>query len=163
MNPSPRVFNLPPAVSQLVSARNALRNHYRATGLTFTLDGKIVGDIGEAIAHEIFGIKLTSKRLEGIDGHSVDGSSIQVKATGTDKGGPAFRRIDEGNRADFLLFFRLDFESGKVEVAFNGPERLALAELPDGWKGQRALTLNQIRKADAKVRDEDRLPVIGAI
>ena len=45
-------------------ARDAVRHHYRGVlaymgsghGLQFTLDGNLVGDIGEAIAGELFGV-----------------------------------------------------------------------------------------------------------
>ena len=59
-------FKLPPAIATLVDARNSVREHYetvlRSQGsnveLKFTLDGNLVGDIGEAIATELFGVKL---------------------------------------------------------------------------------------------------------
>lgn len=76
----PTSFYLPPVVTELLSARNRLRDHYRSAGLTFTLDGNLVGDIGEAIAAELFGITLSARNGTGIDGHAPDGRSVQVKA-----------------------------------------------------------------------------------
>jgi hypothetical protein len=107
-------FSLPPAIAVLLEARNSLRKHYEAVlrkqnsdvELKFTLDGNLVGDIGEAIAVELFGIKLVeTKSTEGIDGYAPDGhTTVQVKATGT-KRGAAFRKTD--TRADHLLFLGL--------------------------------------------------------
>lgn len=62
-------FPLPPAIASLIAARNALRSHYReilvARGstveLSFTLDGNLVGDIGEAL----FGRWITLFRNRG--------------------------------------------------------------------------------------------------
>lgn len=147
-------FTLPDEVRALLAARNKLRDHYGQAGLRFTLDGNLVGDIGEAIAAEIFGLKLTPRCGPGIDGHAPDGRSVQVKASGTQRG-PAFRCLE--NRADHLLFFNLDFERCVGRVTFNGPEHIALNFLPDLWQGQRSLTHQQIRKADTLVTYETRL------
>ena len=162
------IFSLPPQIRELVEARNRLREHYRSVlesqradaTLSFTLDGNLVGDIGEAIAVELFGIRLVEqKSYEGIDGFAPDGrTTVQVKATGT-KRGPAFRQTE--TRADHLLFFDLDFEKLSGEVVFNGPEHLAVAKLPPTFSGQRSLTPGQIRAVDLMVQTDQRLPLIS--
>jgi len=72
-------FDLPDAIRTLVLARNEVRDHYRRVlhaqdhevDLHFTLDGNLIGDIGEAIAVELFGIRLVeAKSTEGIDGYA---------------------------------------------------------------------------------------------
>ncbi|MFA4892471.1 hypothetical protein [Brevundimonas sp.] len=147
------LFDLPPLLEPLVEARNRLRNHYQAAGLTFTFDGKLVGDLGEAIAAEVFGLKLKSG--PGIDGHAPDGRSVQVKTSTTGRG-PAYRRVD--TTAQHLLFFQLDLEARKAAVVFNGPEHIALACLPDTWDGrQRMISLPRLKAANALVRDDERL------
>jgi len=54
-----------------------VRDHYQQilgsqgsdARLEFTLDGNLVGDIGEALAAQLFGIRLVhAKATEGIDG-----------------------------------------------------------------------------------------------
>lgn len=152
--PYRRDFSLPPVVAGLVTARNKLREHFRSAGLKFTLDGNLVGDIGEAIAAELFGIKLVPVNGTGIDGHAPDGRSVQVKATGTGRG-PVFRCLDV--RAEHLLFFEFDFDNLSGTVIFNGPERIALAKMPEQWNGQRPVSRVQIRAADALVENEHRL------
>ncbi|MER9202942.1 hypothetical protein NKH74_27765 [Mesorhizobium sp. M0933] len=137
-----------------MAARNKLREHYQAARLKFTLDGNLVGDIGEAVAAELFGIKLVPGNGTGIDGHSTDGRSVQVKATGTGRG-PVFRCVD--TRADHFLFLDIDFENLRGEVIFNGPEHVALANMPEAWIGQRPVTKGQIRAADTLVDIGDRL------
>ncbi len=147
-------FKLPKVLADLAQARNAVRNHYQdaltARGcnveLKFTLDGNLVGDIGEALAVQMFGIRLTSSRSsEGIDGYLPDtDKTVQVKATGTGRG-PGFRATRM--KADYLLFFDLDLESCTGEVVFNGPEHYARAMLPDEFPNQRILTSARIREA----------------
>lgn len=153
-------FRLPPVVTELVQARNRLREHYVAVGLEFTLDGNLVGDIGEAVAAELFGLKLSPRNGTGIDGHAADGRSVQVKATGKRRG-PAFRVVD--TRADHLLFFDFDFEACRGIVLFNGPEHVAVSLLPKFWLGQRSLTRSQITRANSMVSESDRLPLVAGL
>lgn len=129
--------------------------------LKFTLDGNLVGDIGEAIAAELFGVTLVeTKSTEGIDGYAVDGRTVQVKATGTGRG-PAFRCTE--TRADHLLFFDLDFESATGQVIYNGPEHYAVKYLPTVFDGQRSMTRKQIRDADVHVAANERLALTGPV
>jgi hypothetical protein len=155
-----KTFTLPPAIADLVAARNRLREYYASADLKFTLDGNLVGDLGEAIAAELFGIRLTPGRsAQGIDGHAADGRTVQIKATGTGRG-PAFRQVE--TRADHLIFFDLDFEQASGMVVFNGPEHIATEALPKQFTGQRSLTPLQIRAADARVSPGQRLRMIAS-
>jgi hypothetical protein len=147
-------FALPLVIRELIVARNKVRDHYANSELSFTLDGNLVGDLGEAIAADIFGIKLVARNGTGIDGHAPDGRSVQVKASAT-KRGPAFRMVD--TRAEHLLFFHLDMDACTAELLFNGPEQLALSALKVPWQGQRMISVPQIRAANAQVREEERL------
>ncbi|CAN7238829.1 hypothetical protein LJR255_000939 [Pararhizobium sp. LjRoot255] len=149
-----RIFDLPPVITELVLARNRLRDHYHSAALDFTLDGNLIGDIGEAVAAELFGLQLSPRNGTGIDGHAPDGRTVQVKATGTNRG-PAFRMVD--TRAQHLLFLEFDLDNLKGEIVFNGPEEVALRFLARSWVGQRSLTKRQIRQADTLVPENQRL------
>lgn len=156
-------FPLPSAIAELLIARNKVRAYYQSVlcqqgssfELKFTLDGNLVGDIGEAIAVELFGTRLVeTKSTEGIDGYTPDGRTVQVKATGTGRG-PAFRCTE--TRADHLLFFDLDFENATGTVIYNGPEHYAVECLPKKFYAQRMVTRKQIRDADTRVEPFERL------
>lgn len=152
-----RHFKLPPAIADLIRARDSLREHYGNIALKFTLDGNLVGDLGEAIAVELFGVELEKRRsTAGIDG-SVGGRTVQVKATGTGRG-PAFRRTE--TKADHLLFFDLDLERAVGTIVFNGPDRIATQFLPAELKNQRMISACQIRRADEEVLERERLPIV---
>ncbi|AHG46449.1 hypothetical protein RLEG12_25845 [Rhizobium leguminosarum bv. trifolii CB782] len=150
-------FVLPPVITELVIARDRVRRHYAVPGLSFTLDGKLVGDIGEAVAAELFGLTLKPGGGTGIDGHAPDNRSVQVKATGTGRG-PVFRKVDA--RADHLIFIEFDFERLEGEVVFNGPEHVALQDMPETWTGQRPVLPRRIRLLNETVAEADRLPVV---
>ncbi len=153
-------FPLSPVIRELVIARNKVRDHYAGSGLSFTLDGNLIGDLGEALAADIFGITLSPRNGTGIDGHAPDGRSVQVKASGT-KRGPAFRMVD--TRAEHLLFFHLDMEALKAELVYNGPEETALRLLTVPWTGQKAISVPKIRAANARVPEELRLLPIRSL
>lgn len=150
-------FKLPPVIAELVLARNRVRDHYDVHGLGFTLDGKLVGDLGEAVAAEMYDITLTPGGAIGIDGLTSDGRTVQVKATGTGRG-PVFRQIE--TRADHLILIDFNFANLEGEVIFNGPERIALQNMPATWQGQRPVSALQIRLLNRQVAAEDRLAVI---
>jgi hypothetical protein len=152
-------FRLPPVITELILARNRVRDHYNVPGLAFTLDGKLVGDIGEAVAAEMFGLTLAPGGGTGIDGHTVDGRTVQVKATGTGRG-PVFRWVE--TRADHLIFIDFNFAELEGEIIFNGPEHIALRSMPATWKDQRSVTRVRIRLLNNEVAPEDRLPVIDS-
>ena len=122
-----KVFTLPPIIADLVIARNRLREHCADVSLDFTLDGNLVGDTGEAVAAQLFGLTLSSRNGTGFDGSAPDGRTVQVKATGT-KRGPPIRMIDY--RAEHLLFLEFDLYELTGNVAFNGPEKIVLEFLP---------------------------------
>ena len=150
-------FDLPDEITPLLAARDSLKARYAASELRFTLDGNLVGDLGEAVAAELFGLELSSRCGAAIDGFSPEPRrrSVQVKASGTFRG-PAFRKQDVG--ADHLLFFHFDFDRRVGQVLFNGPEKIALAQMPTSWvTGQRMISLKRLRAADATVLPEDRL------
>ena len=154
--PADRILRLPAVIADLVTACQAVRKHYGAVHgdrLLFTLDGNLVGDIGEALAVEYFGITLNDRCGEGIDGTAPDGRSVQVKTTGSGRG-PAFRDTEH---AHYLLFFGVDFAACTASVVYNGPEAPVRAKLPASWAGQKSVSMSQMRALDALVPDADRL------
>lgn len=155
-----REFSLPPIVRDLVAARDRLRDHYGAAGLTFTLDGNLIGDLGEAIAAELFGVRLSVRNGTGIDGHAPDGRSVQVKTTGV-RGHPAFTHVD--TRADHLLFLAIDVDRLTGEVVYNGPEEIVIRECPQAWTGQHKVQFRRVQTLDATVPEHLRLPRVDLV
>lgn len=150
------MITLPEPVKALYAAHMAMCHHFVHTGLTFTLDGKLVGDIGEAVIAEAYGVKLCRQRTPGVDGYAADGRSVQIKATGLAKAGPAFTP-GEGI-ADHFIFVRIDFGAGTAAVLYNGPEAQVRILLPPTWSGTKVLPLSKVLALDAAVDDHQRLP-----
>jgi hypothetical protein len=152
------IFHLPSFVGELVAARNRLKDHYSGCDLHFTFDGNLVGDLGEAVAAELFGLTLTGRSNEGIDGYAPDGRSVQVKASGTRRG-PAFRPVD--TRSDHLLVFHFDYDNCTGEVIYNGPEEPVIALLPQTWSGQRCVSLTKLVALNDRLEEGERLKLLN--
>lgn len=152
------MLNLPDPVKELFAAHSAMCRHFKGCDLTFTLDGKLVGDIGEAVVAEAFGITLCKRRTPGIDGHARDGRSVQIKATGRPKAGPAFTP-GEG-LAEHLVFVRIDYREGNARVLYNGPEAPIRRLLPSAWSGTKVVSLARVLAADKEVEAPMRLSIV---
>ena len=114
-----------------------------------------MGDIGEAIAMKMFSLKLVASNSTGIDALTSNGHSVQIKATGTNRG-PAFRMTEV--QADYLLFFGFDFENLTGQILYNGPEKNVISLLPNKWQNQRSIPMSKIISENSKVLPSQRLP-----
>jgi hypothetical protein len=82
----------------------------------FTIDGRLVGDIGEVLAELEYDIILDKVSLPDYDGTTSDGRRVQIKATF--KNSLTFKTTP-----DYFLGFKLH-DDGTYEEIFNGPGRL---------------------------------------
>lgn len=162
------IYDLPTAVKAVAEARNKLRAQYRhhklrnGKYLEFTPDGKFVGDLGEAIAAELFDLVLDPGKH--VDGYTkcAERRSVQVKATGRQKGTFQFRKSDYADhRKVHLIAIRIDWDSCKYEVVYNGPE----SKVRPIWKPSESqakdVTLGQMIKAQQTVPESLMLQPIG--
>jgi len=85
-------------------------------GKEFTIDGRLVGDIGEVIAALEYDVELFDVLHSGHDGKTPDGRLVQVKATFKDS--LTFRTMP-----DYYLGLKL-YRDGTHEEVYNGPGKL---------------------------------------
>ena len=144
-------FKLPEEVRHLVHARNALRARYARFGLKFTPDGNLVGDLGEAIAAELFDLQLCERRgQKGIDAYTREASprTVQIKASGR---GESFPFTHSDAPADLLIALCLDYEREEVEVVYNGPYDREAFGLNTTWLGQKGVRVSRFRLWNASL------------
>lgn len=150
------IVELPEVIKNLWTAQQALAEHYNDTGLKFTLDGRLVGDIAEAIAIQHFNLLLPQSRTGGVDAITSTGKTVQVKATGNPKSGPAF--TPGKGCADYLLFFAINFEANTASVIYNGPEAPVRALLPtQGWAGTKVIPLADMHRLAKNIAPSARI------
>ena len=117
----------------------------------FTIDGRLVGDIGETIASLYYDIELFKKQKPDHDGLCSNGK-VQVKATFKDS--LTFRTIPE-----YYLGIKL-FPNGGYEEIYNGPGQL----IYDHYKYRKSIgnkllsfPIAELNKLSKTISPEDRI------
>lgn len=120
-------------------------------GRKFSLDGHLVGSIGEVIAADRYGLELLANSTEGHDARCPDGRLIQVKTTQGKSVG-----LRSQPKHLIVLVLRRD---GTVEEAYNGPGHLAWeAAGPMQKNGQRRISISTLRSLKDQVEVSERIP-----
>jgi len=111
--------------------RNAYQSHLAASAkrqsahdMTFALDGRLVGDIGELIAAEIFALDLLGTKAKNIDAITTEPPKrkVQIKATFQENS------LSIKHGADYIVGLQLS-DTGQYRVIYNGPASTVMAYL----------------------------------
>ena len=95
-----------------------LKKAFPKSGKNFTIDGRLVGDIGEVIAELDYDLRLDDKQQPVHDGKTSDGKrKVQVKATFKDS--LTFKTVP-----DYYLGLQLFKDGRPYKEIFNGPGNL---------------------------------------
>jgi hypothetical protein len=122
-------------------------------GRKFTLDGHLVGSIGEVVAAYMFGLALLPGSSKGHDAAAPDGRRVEVKFT---QGGSVAIR----HEPDHLIVLQRR-KGASVQIVFNGPGALAWSACGALQKnGQRPVSISRLKQLDTGVPPERRLPVL---
>ena len=119
----------------------------------FTIDGRLVGDVGEVIAALEYDLVLDDVQQANHDAITADGRKVQIKATFKDS--LTFKTVPE-----YYLGFKL-YPDGRHEEIFNGPGAIISGRFV-GRKGLGVSLLSfpiaELRKLSALVAQKDRIP-----
>jgi len=85
----------------------------------FTLDGRLVGDLGEVLVEEIYDIILFDRLSKHHDGKTSDGRMVQIKATMKDA-----LTFPVDHVPDYYLGIKINSD-GTITEIFNGPGIIA--------------------------------------
>ena len=134
-------------VREMISIVAELENEF--PGRHFTLDGHLVGSIGEVLAAYYYGIELYKASTKVHDG-VIDGREVQIKITQQDN-------IVINGKPDYLLVLYLT-KNGNVYEVYNGPgdEPWNTASNYDNHNN-RHMMVNRLMELDAKVCLKDRI------
>lgn len=120
-------------------------------GRKFTLDGHLVGSIGEVVAAYIFDLDLNPASTLGHDAKAPDSRNVEIKLT--QGRGVAIRHEPEHP----IVLHRP--KGGPIRIVFNGPGALAWAACGTMQKnGQRPISLTRLSQIAAGVPVAHRLP-----
>lgn len=103
-------------IEQLLKITNKLKERYQHLGKNFTLDGKLVGDIGEVLASEKYGLELYSENAIIHDGKErATGREVQIKSSFKN-----YSYFPYAHVPDYFLSLNI-LPNGDLEELFNGP------------------------------------------
>lgn len=105
-------------IKQLLAITKKLKDKYIHLNKQFSLDGKLVGDIGEVLAAEKYGLKLMDENTPIHDAQEIStGRYVQIKSTFK---GYSYFPYGEERIPDFFLNVLIEEDGGITEI-FNGP------------------------------------------
>ncbi len=119
-------------------------------GRKFTLDGHLVGSIGEVVAAYMFRLALVAASSQGHDAIAADGRPVEIKFT---QGKTVAIRHQPGH---LIVLHRPP--GGPVRVVYNGPGEPAWTHAGAmASNGQRAIRLSRLAILDRQVDPSQRL------
>lgn len=105
-------------IQQLLAITKQLRDNPNHQGRKFSLDGKLVGDIGEVLVAQQYGIKLYNENEPIHDGEEIATQrKVQIKASFK---GYCYFPFGDDKVPDYFLAVNIN-ERGELEELFNGP------------------------------------------
>ena len=113
----------------------------------FTMDGHMIGSVGEVFASYYYGMELYESGHKLYDGKKGD-KEIQIKITQRDsvevKGVPAY-----------LIVLKIEFTKSSIEVfeVYNGPGEIALPKKKHDDYKESSLSINKLSKIIVDAKD----------
>ena len=135
-------------IKEMLVIANELENEF---GRPFTLDGHMLGSIGELYASYYYGIKLHKPSAETHDGIALDGRSVQIKITQGNSF--SFRKEPE-----YLIALHLDTQTGEITEVYNGNGRGIL----DGSSSNR-VGISKLVELTKNVPEHECIPAIQPV
>jgi hypothetical protein len=147
-------ITIPDAVREMLAIVKRLEASYPHK--KFTLDGRLVGDIGEILAEEAYDLKLFADMTKHHDGTCSDGRLVQVKATMKSQ-----LTFPGDHIPNYYLGIKIHPDGTFTEI-FNGPGALAWEAVKGRGPTKNNLHgvgLAALSKLQARVSTSDRIPL----
>lgn len=147
-------ITVPEAVCALLRIVDQLREAH-GNRKHFTLDGRLVGDIGEVLAEREYDLTLYEKLERHHDATFGDGKRVQIKATMKDS-----LTFPGGHVPDFYLGIKI-MPDGTIQEIFNGPGNVASRAVENRKTPKtnlHSIPLNTLRALQAAVSPSERVP-----
>ena len=151
--PIPKKHPIQDLITQLRAIVAELEARY--PGRRFTLDGHLVGSIGEVLAAEAYDLELHPSSYKTHDALAPDGRQVQIKLTQR-------KAIGISSDPEHLLVHKLH-PDGRHEEIYNGPGAPVweYARSRIQKNGQAQISLSRLRTLMAQVAPELRLPTLN--
>lgn len=145
------IEQIPSLIQELYSIVNKLELDYK--GRKFTLDGHLVGSVGEVLVSYYYDVELLPPSTEKHDATTKDGKLVQIKAT---QGSSVGLRSEP----DYLIVIKI-LPNGNIEEVYNGPGLNAWDRAGKMQKnGQRSISVGILKKLMYDVAQNMHIPKI---
>jgi len=144
------------AVRDLLTIVRRLRSSFSEHGRHFTLDGRLIGDIGEVLAVQHYAITLTTAQTAVHDAVTADGRNVQIKATMKES-----LTFPWSDAPDYYIGLKI-LEDGTHQEIYNGPGepiKKALANRKSRPKtGSHVVSVKLLKRLQGSVLPRERIP-----
>ncbi|MCZ2443461.1 MAG: hypothetical protein LC101_06775 [Flavobacteriales bacterium] len=140
-------------IIKLLSIVKELKTEY--PNKEFTLDGRLLGDIGEVLAATVYDIELNVGLTKHHDAVSTSGQKVQIKATMKDS-----LTYPARHTPDFYLGIKI-LPNGDIQEIFNGPGKLIGLHLKNRKMpntGLHNISIKSLQTLNDKVKSTERVP-----
>jgi len=140
-------------IIELLSIIKQLQKKYK--NRKFTLDGRLVGDIGEIIVEQNYNVILFEKQAKMYDGYS-NNRKVQIKTTLKDK---LTFPYGINNVPDYYIGIKL-YENGSFEEIYNGPGKNIYKILENRKRpnnGYFSISISTLKKENLKISDYNKI------
>lgn len=145
------IEQIPSLIQELYSIVSKLELSYE--GRKFTLDGHLVGSIGEVLVSYYYDLELLPASTEKHDARTKDHKLIQIKAT---QGSSVGLRSEP----EYLIVIKI-LKDGSIEEVYNGPGINPWTRAGKMQKnGQRSISIAALKKLMDDVPQNMRIPRI---
>ncbi len=146
-------ITVPDAIKQLLQIVEQL--HIAHPKKKFTLDGRLIGDLGETIVEGAYDVDIFEKLEKHHDGITSDGRLVQIKATmKKDLTFPA------SHVPNYYLGIQIHRDGSFSEI-FNGPGYIAAKAVEDRKfpkTNLHGISITALKKLNELVTEKDRIP-----
>lgn len=149
-----RIDKLKTEIKNLHNSVSSLKLHFPIKKNGFTLDGRLVGDMGEVIAEELFQIKLYEKLEKYYDAETTYEPKLKVQIKATFK-----ESLTYNHEPDYYIGIKLS-EDGNFKVIYNGPGKYiydAFKHRKDIGKKLLLFPNNRLEELSLKINDTERI------
>lgn len=146
------------AIKQLYGVIDTLETDFSEHERHFTLDGHLLGSIGEVYAAERYNIKLFISSFKGHDGVTKDERErlVQIKVT---QSRARKKAIGLSSEPKWLLVLQVN-DGGEFIEVYNGPGDIVwnlVKDKPRPTNGQYQVALSRLLELNESVADDDRI------
>ena len=141
------------AVNQLLQVVDELRRTFPKK--RFTLDGRLVGDLGETLVEAVYDLELFDTLVKHHDAVTPDGRLVQIKATMQKA-----LTFPADHVPEYYLGVQIH-KDGSISEVFNGPGstvRQALEHRKLPKTNLHSISINMLMRLNGAVQDHNRIP-----